>query len=72
MTEGRVEGVSGMMFGYGFAVYPGAVPPMIGHNGIADGMSGDLASSATASDDRRPGHVAPPLARKLGSSSAPA
>lgn len=42
MTEGRVEGVSGMMFGYGFAIYPGAVPPMIGHNGIADGMSGDL------------------------------
>jgi CubicO group peptidase (beta-lactamase class C family) len=42
MTEGRVEGVSGMLFGYGFAVYPGAVPPMIGHNGIADGMSGDL------------------------------
>lgn len=42
MTEGRVEGVSGMLFGYGFAVYPGAVPPMIGHNGITDGMSGDL------------------------------
>jgi D-alanyl-D-alanine carboxypeptidase len=40
--QGRVEGVSGMLFGYGFAIYPGALPAMIGHNGMADGMSGDL------------------------------
>jgi CubicO group peptidase (beta-lactamase class C family) len=40
-TLGRVDG-GGMKSGYGFAIYPDAQPPMIGHNGMAPGMNGDL------------------------------
>ncbi len=41
MTTGRFDDGAGMRFGYGVAVYPGALA-MVGHNGIAPGMSCDL------------------------------
>jgi CubicO group peptidase (beta-lactamase class C family) len=42
MTQGRVDAEAGMRYGYGLATYVGARPAMIGHNGIAPGMHGDL------------------------------
>jgi len=41
MTTGRFEDGTGMKYGYGIAVYPTALP-MVGHNGAAPGMAGDL------------------------------
>lgn len=41
MMTGRFDDGTGMRFGYGVAVYPGA-RTMLGHNGMAPGMSGDL------------------------------
>jgi D-alanyl-D-alanine carboxypeptidase len=41
MMTGRFDDGTGMRFGYGVAVYPGA-RTMVGHNGMAPGMSGDL------------------------------
>jgi D-alanyl-D-alanine carboxypeptidase len=42
MTTGRVENQPGMKYGYGFGVYVEATPVVVGHNGVADGQSGDL------------------------------
>lgn len=42
MTQGRVENQPGMKYGYGFGVYVEATPVMVGHNGGAPGMNGDL------------------------------
>jgi D-alanyl-D-alanine carboxypeptidase len=42
LTQGRVEMQPGVMYGYGFGVFVEAKPVMVGHNGVASGMSGDL------------------------------
>jgi len=42
LTEGRVEMQPGVKYGYGFGVYVDAKPVMVGHNGGAPGMNGDL------------------------------
>ena len=42
LTEGRADMQPGMKYGYGFGVYVDAKPVMIGHNGGAPGMNGDL------------------------------
>ena len=41
LTKGWVDLGGGMKYGYGIAIYPGDTP-MVGHNGTATGMSGDL------------------------------
>jgi hypothetical protein len=40
-TNGWVDIGGGMKYGYGIAIYPGDTP-MVGHNGTATGMNGDL------------------------------
>ncbi|WP_184718094.1 serine hydrolase domain-containing protein [Caulobacter sp.] len=41
LTTARFDDGDGMRFGYGVAIYPGALP-IVGHNGIAPGMSAEL------------------------------
>jgi len=42
LTQGRVEIQPGIHYGYGFGVHVDATPVMVGHNGVAPGMSGEL------------------------------
>lgn len=42
LTQGRADMQPGMKYGYGFGVYVDAIPVMVGHNGGAAGMNGDL------------------------------
>ena len=42
LLQGRVEMQPGVKYGYGFGVHVDARPVMVGHNGAAGGMSGEL------------------------------
>lgn len=42
LTQGRANMQPGMKYGYGFGVYVDANPVMVGHNGAAPGMNGEL------------------------------
>jgi hypothetical protein len=42
LTEGRADMQPGVKYGYGFGVFVDAKPVMVGHNGGAPGMNGDL------------------------------